>query len=695
MPDTEQSLVAQWNEIVLEAVRAGPSRPTDTSHQLYLTHTAIYDAWSAYTLEASPQYAAIRRPAAEHSDASKAEAISHAAYETLTELFPAQVASFDAFMDRLGYDPAASPDPDSPAAVGRAAAAAVLDARADDGSNRSGGYADTTGYTPANSADPGSPGAPGGAEFDPNSWQPLRVPTGTAVDANGIPVVTDDPASYVDQKPLGPHWGQVTPFALPSADALRAPPPPLFGDFSPYVDGKGVLTTNDQAYRDQHTAVLETSATLTPEQKLSAEYWADGPTTSSPPGHWNEIAQEIAAREGHGIDEDAMMFFALNGALLDAGIAVWETKYHYDSVRPQSAIRHLYFDQQIEAWAGPDQGVRTILGQEWRPYQFVTFVTPPFPEYTSGHSAFSHAGAATIAAFVGTDAYYDGVTIGVYDFDGVPGPDVLGRYETGALAFETHAGDPIVLEWPTLWDAAEDAALSRIYGGIHIQDGDLSSRKIGIDVGTLAEERWRAMFENGGDDVILADPAGGLILAGAGDDVVTGSDVADRIEAGAGHDIVSAGKGDDVISGGSGNDGLRGGGGNDHIRGDDGWDTLVGGPGDDVLEGGDLADKIYGGTGDDVLLGQDGYDTLAGGPGADDFVLLAGERGFDTIVDFERGLDELLLVGFGTDGSAHLGLHQHGDDLHVKIDGARVAVLEDSVMADLTIRFVETADMVV
>ena len=94
------------------------------------------------------------------------------------------------------------------------------------------------------------------------------------------------------------------------------------------------VTTNDQAYRDQIEEVLNVSATLTTQQKVIAELWADGPRTEYPPGNWNQIAQDIAIREGHGIDEDAKMFFALNAAVFDAGIATWEAKYAYDYNRP-------------------------------------------------------------------------------------------------------------------------------------------------------------------------------------------------------------------------------------------------------------------------------------------------------------------------------------------------------------------------
>jgi hypothetical protein len=137
---------------------------------------------------------------------------------------------------------------------------------------------------PVNSADPEAENTPGGADFDPNAWQPLRVPNGTLVEENGVPIYDNaDPSTYTDQVALAPHWGGVTAFALSSGDQFLPPAPPQLGDFGVYVDGNGNVTTGDQAYRDQFAEVLEYSATLDNEGKVIAEFWADGPRTESPP----------------------------------------------------------------------------------------------------------------------------------------------------------------------------------------------------------------------------------------------------------------------------------------------------------------------------------------------------------------------------------------------------------------------------
>ena len=274
----QQSIVARWNEVLLESIRSGIAKPTETTHQLYQTHAAIYDAWAAYDSSAYGQYTIIERPMQEHNDSYKAEAVSHAAYGMLRELFPERQQEFDAFMDELGYDRSnQSLDLNTAAGVGNAAARGVIEARADDGSNAENGYVDTLGFQPFNSADPNSAKAPGGSAFDPNRWQPLRVPNGTAVDENGNPVASDDPSTYDDQTGLTPHWGGVQPFALDDIASVRPDAPPELGDFGVYVDALGNVTTGDQAYRDQFGEVLEISGDLTPRQKLIAEYLGGWP----------------------------------------------------------------------------------------------------------------------------------------------------------------------------------------------------------------------------------------------------------------------------------------------------------------------------------------------------------------------------------------------------------------------------------
>jgi hypothetical protein len=501
--------VVQWNEVALAAVRNGPPRPTVISRSLFLLHSAMYDAWAAYDDEAVGVATgnSLRRPPAQRSLDNQREAISHAAYRILINQFPAyeqQTGAFRTLLANLGYGISDSTDLATPAGVGNAAAQAVLEDRADDGSNAANNYAEHTwedypeALVPTNSPDPASSNAPGGADFDPNTWQPLRVPTGTMVDSNGIPAYdSSDPGSYTDQRCLTPHWGAVRPFALESGAQFRPGPPPMAGSDEPYTDALGNTMTNDEAYRQQVNEILFISKNLTDAQKVIAEYWADGPRSETPPGHWNALAHGVALRDRHTLEEDVKLFFVLNGALFDAGIATWETKRYYNYVRPVSAIAHMYAGQNIMAWGGPDLGTIEMPGENWRPYQSPTFVTPAFPEYTSGHSTFSAAAAEVLTRFAGSDAFYDGTTV-LYneDFNNDGLADLLGEHIVGVgrNMFENSPSEIVVLRWATFQDAADEAGLSRRYGGIHFQDADLRGRDVGKKVGEVAFERAEELW---------------------------------------------------------------------------------------------------------------------------------------------------------------------------------------------------------
>jgi hypothetical protein len=162
------------------------------------------------------------------------------------------------------------------------------------------------------------------------------------------------------------------------------------------------------------------------------------------------------------------LFFALGNAVMDAGIAVWEAKYYYDYSRPVTGARFFYNDQLISAWGGPGQGARTMLGQEWHPYQKLNEVTPPFPEYVSGHSGFSAASAEILKSFTGSDVFGVSVTI----------PAGGSAIEPGLVPSQ-----PVTLYWATFSEAADEAGISRRYGGIHWKQGDLVSREMGRRVG--------------------------------------------------------------------------------------------------------------------------------------------------------------------------------------------------------------------
>jgi hypothetical protein len=510
----EPSVVVKWNQVALDAVRASPPRPTVNSRALFLLHTSIYDAWSAYSPAANGTQLGgqLRRPAAEHTEANKRAAVSYAAYAALLKLFPAyeqQTGAFTAQMKNLGLptDPAtlASRDAATPAGIGNIAAETLLNARLNDGSNQANNYAEVISatypalYQPANSADPAASNTVGGPTFNPARWQPLRVPNGKATDpVTGFPVANNaDPSTYADQKFLTPHWGAVTPFSLSFGGELRPPPPPRPGSAAPYTDALGNTMSGDEAYRRQAAEIFQLTAQLTERQKVVAEFWADGPDSVTPPGHWNEFATDLSYRYRYGIDEDVRLFFALNGALMDSSIACWESKRYYDFIRPISAIRHLYFDAVIPGWAGPGLGTKNMPGAKWQPFQSLTFVTPAFSEYTSGHSTFSAAAAEVLRGFSGSGQLYDGTTQVPYDRnkDGVN--DFVGEFIARPNSLTIEPGlpsQPVALRWATLKEAADEAGFSRRYGGIHFQDGDLYGRRVGEQIGQRALQKARGYW---------------------------------------------------------------------------------------------------------------------------------------------------------------------------------------------------------
>jgi hypothetical protein len=444
-PRADDNAVLRWGEQTLATIRAVRTGPTVNARALAIVHTAMYDAWAAYDATAVPTQRPAgwaRRPAAERTDAYKSQAASYAAYRALLNLFPARTADFRALMTAMGYDPDdASTDPASPTGVGNAAAAAVLAFRATDGSNQANGYADTTGYVPVNTPDQVN---------DPFRWQPLRHP-----DANGNLVV---------QKYSTPHWQNVTPFALTSPNQFLPPGPTL----------RTLLLLDEEI-----TDTLLQSATLTDLSKVRAEYWADGPASETPPGHWLLFGAAAARARGYNLDQSAKLTFALANAELDASIAAWNAKRRWDYVRPITAVRHRMRGKLVLAWAGPYKGTRLIRGETWHPYQAATFPTPPFPEYVSGHSTFSGAGARVLQRFTGSDLFGARVTIR-------PGRSFI---EPGATPLL-----PQVLLWPTFSAARDEAGNSRRQGGIHFPDADVHGRELGASVGQNAWAKAQTYF---------------------------------------------------------------------------------------------------------------------------------------------------------------------------------------------------------
>ncbi len=435
------TLVTDWNDQSLQAVRATRMAPPIFARANAIVNTAMFDAWAAYDSKANGTQLGgeLRRPASERTDANRRKAMSFAAYRALVELFPSRTAQFNAEMARLGYDPAdTTGNIATPQGVGNVAAAAVIQFRRADGSNQLGNlnggvpYSDYTGYLPVNTPT---------QIIDPTRWQPLSVPNGSG--------------GFTTQSFLVPHWGNVKAFGLTQYNQFAVKPPAPLHSFE---------------FWRQASEVLLYSATLTDRTKTIAEWWADGPGSETPPGTWILFAKQVSDRKGHTLAQDVKMHFALTNAMFDAGIAVWGYKRQYDYARPITTIHYLFNNRPIFAWGGPNQGTKLILGQNWTPYQISTSPTPPFSEHVSGHSTFSSSAAEALKLFTGSDRFPNSAVV-------LAGSSVI---ESGVPATN------ITLSWPTFSAAADEAGISRLYGGIHFRNGDLEGRKLGRKIGAQA-----------------------------------------------------------------------------------------------------------------------------------------------------------------------------------------------------------------
>jgi len=288
---------------------------------------------------------------------------------------------------------------------------------------------------------------------------------------------------------------KVKPFSLVNGLEFFPPGPPLYG------------TNTHNEFISQFTFVLNTSALLDDRRKAIAEYWADGPRTTTPPGHWHQIAMELAAKRFLNLVNTVKLLFVQSNAVFDGGIATWTAKRIYDSVRPITAIQCLFKDQLVTAWKGPYNGIGMIRGEDWQPYQDPFFITPPFGDYPSGHSCFSAASAEVLKQFFGSDNWDGTVTVraGSSLFEpritaGNPGY-VPGRTDVANTGPGTPGYSPasdITLRWNTFTEAAEEAGSSRIYGGIHNEAANLDGRALGRQVGQKVWAKFASLTNNNG-----------------------------------------------------------------------------------------------------------------------------------------------------------------------------------------------------
>jgi hypothetical protein len=463
----------RWLDVLLEAAaqdveRIG-ARPTILSRQMAIPLTAAFDAWAAYDDQAvgSRLGGQLRRPAAERTTSNKEIAIAYAMYRTMLDQLPFQAEYITGEMRRMGFNPDdTSTDVSTPVGIGNTVAAAILEYRRHDGANQYGHepgcdgtpYSDYTMYRPVNPVD---------RIIDPDRWQPLPFADGKGG--------TFYPGF------LTAHWYRVKPFALNSSDQFRAPPPPLMGSAE---------------LKAQVDECIEMNANLSVTQKAIVEFMRDGPRSTGQSGHWLRFAQAVSRRDRQDLDRDVKLFFTIGNVAMDAFIASWDSKRYYDSSRPWTLVRHYYADQKIRGWAGPGQGVRELMGNQWHPYSPATFVTPPFPGYVSGHSTVSGACAKALELFTGSDVFNEverrhAGELTEEKFTCLQMQQVDGK--TPQTLGELLSCD-VQLPLPTFSEAADMAGISRVLGGYHIQADNIEGLKMGRSVAEFSWPTYQAYF---------------------------------------------------------------------------------------------------------------------------------------------------------------------------------------------------------
>ena len=595
---SQETVARQWCEVMLDAIRGDFARPPVHARNLYHVSAAMHDAWGLYDTNTLGLLVEGDLLVA-NPEAAREEAISFAAYRILQSRFSTSpsaeesLAAFDALMTQLGYDTEFyGTVGDSPAAWGNRIAFSYLIYGLSDGANEVGDFENQY-YIPSNPPlvvqQVGNP-----TLVDPDRWQPLTLDFFVDQSGNVIPGATPPF--------LGPEWGLVAGFALTNDDvtiyerdgalwpvAHDPGAPPVFAqdeykfgfemvanwsshcdptdgvvwDISPNSIGNATLPSTPGDWNsfydvpnggDSGTGYTQNPVTGQPYDtqlvprgdfvRALAEFWADGPDSETPPGHWmvilNSVSDALApdkfriGGEGPVVDRlqwDIKSYFSLAGCMHDAAISAWGAKGWYDFIRPVSAIRWMASKGQCTDPGGPSydpDGLNLVTDL----IEVITS-TSTLPGERHAH-LFGFEGEIAIKAWRGPDFITDpevdqaGVdwVLGTYwwpyqrptfvtpnfagyvsghstfsraaaelltHFTGSPYfPGGMGEFVCTAnefLVFEEGPSIDVRLQWVTYRDASDQCSLSRIWGGIHPRCDDIPGREMGLVIGPAAWEK--------------------------------------------------------------------------------------------------------------------------------------------------------------------------------------------------------------
>ena len=492
--DYAPSAAYRWLQVLLEAsgrdaVRNKP-RPTVLSRTMAVVLTSMYDAWAAYDAKAlgTRLGGKLRRPAKERTSENKEKAVAYAAYRALLFVYAEDSDWLRGQFRAKGFDPDdARPIPRRRRA-GNAAAQAVIDYRRRDGSNQLGDeaggngkpYADTTGYASKNTPE---------NIVEPDSWLPIPF--------------SDGKGGTVSPGFLTPQWGKVKPFALESGGQFRPPPPPKFGS---------------EKHKGEVDECIRVNNGLTLEQKTIVEFMREGPRSTGQSGHWLQFSMDvprrgysdkgldmmglvmnasmdISLRDRNDLDKDVKLFFSVGNVVMDAFIACWEAKRHYDTSRPYWWVRLYHKGETIEGWRGPGEGSGKLKAEDWKPYSPDTFLTPPFPGYVSGHATASGAASRMLELFTGSDRYGARAVQQAGELTEPGFSAALMQARDGIPAAGLAESKQVPLSLPTFTATAEMAALSRLWGGYHIRTDNDEGLILGRKIAMYSWPKYQAYFD--------------------------------------------------------------------------------------------------------------------------------------------------------------------------------------------------------